>query len=100
MNREVLLLIDALAREKNVEKNVVFAALELALGSATKKRFREDAGVRVSIDHETGNYQSFRRWQVVADDTFEDPARQIPLSEALQRNAKIQLEEFIEEQLI
>lgn len=99
MNREVLLLIDALAREKNVEKNVVFAALELALGSATKKRFREDAGVRVSIDHETGNYQSFRRWQVVADDTFEDPARQIPLSEALQRNAKIQLEEFIEEQL-
>lgn len=99
MNREVLLLIDALAREKNVEKNVVFAALELALGSATKKRFREDAGVRVSIDHETGNYQSFRRWQVVTDDTFEDPARQIPLSEALQRNAKIQLEEFIEEQL-
>lgn len=99
MNREVLLLIDALAREKNVEKNVVFAALELALGSATKKRFREDADVRVSIDHETGNYQSFRRWQVVTDDTFEDPARQIPLSEALQRNAKIQLEEFIEEQL-
>ena len=47
MSREVLLLVDALAREKNVEKNVVFAALELALGSATKKRFREDAGVRV-----------------------------------------------------
>ena len=99
MSREVLLLVDALAREKNVEKNVVFTALELALGSATKKRFREDAGVRVSIDHETGNYQSFRRWQVVPDDTVEDPARQIPLSEALQRNAEIQLEEFIEEPL-
>ncbi len=99
MSREVLLLVDALAREKNVEKNVVFAALELALGSATKKRFREDAGVRVSIDHETGKYQSFRRWQVVADDTVEDPARQIPLSEALQRDAEIQLEEFIEEPL-
>ena len=99
MSREVLLLVDALAREKNVEKNVVFAALELALGSATKKRFREDAGVRVSIDQETGNYQSFRRWQVVPDDTVEDPARQIPLSEALQRNAEIQLEEFIEEPL-
>ncbi len=99
MSREVLLLVDALAREKNVEKNVVFAALELALGSATKKRFREDAGVRVSIDQETGNYQSFRRWQVVADDTVEDPARQIPLSEALQRDAEIQLEEFIEEPL-
>lgn len=99
MSREVLLLVDALAREKNVEKNVVFDALELALGSATKKRFREDAGVRVSIDHETGNYQSFRRWQVVADNTVEDPARQISLSEALQRDTKIQLEEFIEELL-
>jgi len=99
MSREVLLLVDALAHEKNVEKNVVFDALELALGSATKKRFREDAGVRVSIDHETGNYQSFRRWQVVADNTVEDPARQISLSVALQRDAKIQLEEFIEELL-
>lgn len=99
MSREVLLLVDALAREKNVEKNVVFTALELALGSATKKRFREDAGVRVAIDPETGDYQSFRRWQVVADDTVEDPARQISLSEALKRDDKIQLEEFIEEPL-
>lgn len=99
MSREVLLLVDALAREKNVEKDVVFAALELALGSATKKRFREDAGVRVAIDHETGSYQSFRRWQVVEDDTVEDPARQISLSEAQKRDNEIQLEEFIEEQL-
>ena len=99
MSREVLLLVDALAREKNVEKDVVFAALELALGSATKKRFREDAGVRVAIDHETGSYQSFRRWQVVDDDTVEDPACQISLSEAQKRDDKIQLEEFIEEPL-
>lgn len=99
MSREVLLLVDALAREKNVEKDVVFAALELALGSATKKRFREDAGVRVAIDHETGSYQSFRRWQVVDDDAIEDPACQISLSEAQKRDDKIQLEEFIEEPL-
>jgi transcription termination/antitermination protein NusA len=99
MSREVLLLVDALAREKNVEKDVVFAALELALGSATKKRFHEDAGVRVAIDHETGSYQSFRRWQVVEDDAVEDPARQISLSEAQKRDDKIQLEEFIEEPL-
>jgi N utilization substance protein A len=99
MSREVLLLVDALAREKNVEKDVVFAALELALGSATKKRFREDAGVRVAIDHETGSYQSFRRWQVVEDDAVEDPACQISLSEAQKRDDKIQLEEFIEEPL-
>ena len=99
MSREVLLLVDALAREKNVEKDIVFIALELALASATKKRFHEDADVRVSIDPQTGDYQSLRRWQVVADDAVEDPARQIALSEALQRDPEIKLEEFIEEVL-
>lgn len=99
MSREVLLLVDALAREKNVEKGIVFVALELALASATKKRFSEDADVRVSIDHLTGDYQSMRRWQVVEDEALEDPARQIALSEALQRNPEIALDEFIEEVL-
>jgi len=99
MSREVLLLVDALAREKNVEKDIVFVALELALASATKKRFHEDADVRVSIDHQTGDYQSLRRWQVVADDALEDPARQIPLSAAVERNPEIVPEEFIEEVL-
>ncbi len=99
MSREVLLLVDALAREKNVEKDIVFAALESALASATKKRFHEDAEVRVSIDRETGDYQAFRRWQIMADDTVEEPARQISLSEVLQRDAGIQLGEFIEEPL-
>lgn len=99
MSREILLLVDALAREKMVEKDIVFTALELALASATKKRFHEDADARVSIDHETGDYQSFRRWQVVADDAVEERARQIPLSEALQRDPEIQLEAFIEEPL-
>ena len=99
MTREVLLLVDALAREKNVEKDIVFIALELALASATKKRFHEDADVRVSIDPQTGDYQSLRRWQVVADDAVEDAARQIALSEALQRDPEIKLEEFIEEVL-
>lgn len=99
MTREVLLLVDALAREKNVEKDIVFVALELALASATKKRFQEDADVRVSIDHQTGDYQSLRRWQVVADDAVEDPARQIALSEALERNPEIKPDEFIEEVL-
>lgn len=99
MTREVLLLVDALAREKNVEKDIVFIALESALASATKKRFHEDADVRVSIDHQTGDYQSLRRWQVVADEAMEEPARQIMLSEALQRDPEIKLEEFIEEVL-
>lgn len=99
MTREVLLLVDALAREKNVDKDIVFVALELALASATKKRFHEDADVRVSIDHQTGDYQSLRRWQVVPDDAVEDSSRQIALSEALERNPEIKLDEFIEEVL-
>ena len=99
MSREILLLVDALAREKNVNRDVVFAALEMALASATKKRFSEDVDVRVAIDRNTGNYESFRRWQVVPDDAVELPAAQIPLSEAQTRKADIQLEDYIEEPL-
>ena len=99
MSREVLLLADALAREKNVDKDIVFAALELALASATKKRFHEEVDVRVSVDRQTGEYDTFRRWQVVPDDEVEFPTRQIALSDAQNQNQDIQLEEFIEEAL-
>jgi N utilization substance protein A len=99
MSREVLLLVDALAREKNVNKDVVFGALELALASATKKRFRDDVEVRVEIDRNTGDHVAFRRWQVVVDEAVEFPAHQITLSDALVRNPQIQLEEFVEESL-
>jgi transcription termination/antitermination protein NusA len=99
MSREILLLVDALSREKNVNKDVVFVALEMALASATKKRFADDADVRVAVDRETGEFESFRRWQVVTDETVENPAQQIPLSEALKLHADIQLDEFIEEPL-
>jgi len=99
MSREILLLVDALAREKNVSKDVVFVALEMALASATKKRFSDDADVRVAVDRDTGDYESFRRWQVVADEAVENLPQQIPLSEAIKQHADIQLEEFIEEPL-
>jgi NusA N-terminal domain len=62
MSREVLMLVDALAREKNVDKDVVFAALEAALASASKKLFDEDADIRVHIDRESGEHETFRRW--------------------------------------
>ena len=100
MSREVLLLVDALAREKNVDKEIVFGALESALASATKKRFAdEEADVRVSIDRQTGEYESFRRWQVMDDETFETPELHIKLEEAQKRDPHIQLEEFVEEPL-
>ena len=75
MSREILLLVDALAREKNVEKDIVFGALELALASATKKRFTEDVDVRVGRSRD-GRFKSFRRWHVVADEDARRPARQ------------------------
>jgi len=99
MSRELLLLVDALAREKNVNRDVVFGALEMALASATKKRFSDDVDVRVAIDRNTGSYESFRRWKVVPDDAVELPPAQIALSEAQKRKSDIQLEEFVEEQL-
>lgn len=99
MSREILLLVDALAHEKNVAKEVIFTALELALASATKKRFSDDADVRVEINHENGEYKSFRRWQVVADDTLENPAAQISLTDAKQRYAEIEEGDFVEEPL-
>ena len=99
MSREILLLVDALAREKNVEKEIVFGALELALASATKKRFQEDIDVRASVDRTTGEFSFFRRWQVVADQEIEIPSRQYKLHEAQELNPDIQLGEYIEEPL-
>ena len=99
MSKELLLLVDALAREKNVGKDIVFAALEAALASATKKKTNEEADVRVAIDRETGEFESFRRWLVVADDLIENQDAQIALSEAQQEVPDVQLDEYIEEQL-
>ncbi len=99
MSREIMLVADALAREKNVDREIVFSALELALASATKKRFPEEVEVRVEIDRETGVYESFRLWEVVEDKDYLDEGLQMPLSEAQKKNADIQVGEFIEEHL-
>ena len=77
MSREILLLVDALAHEKNVTKEVIFIALELALASATKKKHHDDADVRVQIDRETGEYKTYRRWQYVEYDLLENSNYQI-----------------------
>jgi N utilization substance protein A len=99
MSRELLLLVDALAREKNVPRDIVFGALEMALASATKKRTNEEADVRVDIDRDTGEYESFRRWLVVADDQVENPEQQVGLTAAQLQLPDIALEEFVEEEL-
>ena len=96
MSRDILLMVDALAREKNVEREIVFTALEMALASATKKRFKEDVDVRVSIDRETGDYSAFRRWLVVPDETEEVIMdQQYLLSEGKEEQSDIEVGDYI-----
>ncbi len=99
MSREILLLADALAREKSVERDIVFQALENALAQATKKQFTDEVDVRVSIDRETGEYEAFRRWQIVPDGELEDHDLQVILTEARKQIDDIEVGDFIEEEL-
>ncbi len=99
MSREILLLVDVLAREKNVSKDIVFGALELALASATKKRVHDEADVRVVVDREVGDFETFRRWEVVADADFIHEAQHIPLSDAQKQDAEVEVGDYLEESL-
>ncbi|HEY0660271.1 MAG TPA: transcription termination factor NusA [Lysobacter sp.] len=101
MSKELLLVVDAVANEKGVPREVIFEAIEAALASAAKKRYHEqDVLVRVAIDHKDGNYETFRRWEVVADDVvMESPDRQIRMMDAVDEAEGVELGDFIEEQI-
>ena len=99
MNKEILLLVDVLAREKNVDKEIVFGALELALASASKKKFSEDVEIRAAVDRETGEFTFFRRWLVVPDVEIETPSREYKLHEAVEEKADSKVGDYIEEPL-
>ncbi|MCX5591348.1 transcription termination factor NusA [Alcaligenes endophyticus] len=100
MSREILLLVDALAREKYVSREVVFSALEGALASAMKKRFKEDVDIRVDIDRDTGSHEGFRRWLVVPDEAgLQEPDRQELYSEAVEVDPDLEVGDYIEEPL-
>jgi N utilization substance protein A len=99
MSKEILMVVDAVSNEKGVEKDIIFEAIEAALASATRKRHGEDIEVRVAIDRETGEYDTFRRWMVFADDSneLEEPARELRLEDALDLDANAVPGEFVEE---
>ena len=99
MSREILLLVDVLAREKNVTKDIVFGALEMALASATKKRIHDEANVRVMVDRESGDFETFRRWEIVEDGDYLHEEYQIPLSDALKQDPEVEVGDFLEEAL-
>jgi len=98
MNREMLMLVDAISREKTVDRDVVFGAVEAALASATKKLHGGEVDIRVAVDQETGNYETFRRWLVVPDSAgLQNPDAEELLSEALERIPDIEEGDYIEE---
>ena len=66
MNKEILMVVDAVSNEKGVEKDIIFEALEAALASATRKKYGEETDVRVAINRKSGDYDTYRRWKVFA----------------------------------
>ncbi|NLG58566.1 MAG: transcription termination/antitermination protein NusA [Gammaproteobacteria bacterium] len=101
MSKELLMVVDAVANEKGVPESVILDAIEAALATAAKKRYvEEDVMIRVSIDPKDGSYETFRRWEVVADDeVMESPDRQIRLMDALEEAEGVEVGDYIEEQI-
>ncbi|WP_353234178.1 transcription termination factor NusA [Diaphorobacter ruginosibacter] len=100
MNRELLMLVEAISREKNVERDVVLGAVESALAQATKKLYQGEADIRVAIDRDSGEYNTFRRWLVVPDDAgLQNPDAEELLMDALDRVPGISVGEYIEEEV-
>ena len=107
MNREMLMLVEAIAREKSVDHDLVFAAVESALAQATKKLLQadkvnpvQDADIRVAIDRQSGEYETFRRWLVVPDEAgLQNPDAEEMLMDAQDRLADVQVGDYIEESI-
>ena len=98
MSKDILLVVEAVSNEKGVDKDVIFEALEAALASAAKRRADEEIGVRVAIDRETGEYETFRRWEVLDDEEeIEFPEAQYTLAQAQEIEPEIEVGGFIEE---
>ncbi|WP_409422708.1 transcription termination factor NusA [Pseudaeromonas sp. ZJS20] len=100
MNKEILLVVDAVSNEKAVPREKIFQALETALATATKKKYEGDIEVRVAIDRKTGDFDTFRRWEVVdVEGVLENPFREITLDAARVDEPEIQVGEFVEDQI-
>ncbi|TXH61522.1 MAG: transcription termination/antitermination protein NusA [Tolumonas sp.] len=100
MNKEILLVVDAVSNEKAVPREKIFQALETALATATKKKYEGDIEVRVAIDRKTGDFDTFRRWQIVeGDGVMQNPYREISLDAAQFDDPSLQLGDYVEEQI-
>ncbi len=100
MSKEILMVVDAVANERGIDEAIIMNAMEFALAAATKKRHGGDIEVRVSIDRKTGDYKTYRRWEVIEDDAvMEQPRSQITLSAARDQEPDLQAGDFVEEEI-
>ena len=101
MNKDILYVADAVSNEKGVDKEIIFEAIEAALATATRKKNGKDIDVRVDIDRETGDYETFRRWLVVEDtgEGLENPLAEITLEAAVMDNPDLEQGDYVEEQI-
>jgi N utilization substance protein A len=99
MSKEILYVAEALSNEKNVSKEVIYEAIEVALATATRKKHRKDMDVKVVINTTTGDYDSYRRWEVVAEEDLEFEDKQLSLEEAQKDNPEIEIGDFLEEEM-
>jgi transcription termination/antitermination protein NusA len=99
VNKEILMVVDAVSNEKGVDKEVIFGALEAALASATRKKHGEELDVRVAIDRKSGDYETFRRWKVFADDSteLEVPEHELRLDDAREIDPNVEIGGTVEQ---
>lgn len=99
MAKEILLVADAVSNEKGVDKELIFQAIESALAMATKKRFDEDSVIEVNINRHSGDYETFRTWAVVGDDTMAELGTQLYLDEAREKDTSVKVGDVYREKI-
>ena len=99
MSKEVLLVVESVSNEKGVPASVIFEALELALATATKKRFEDEVDLRVEINRHTGSYETFRRWTVVEENDLDDPAIETWPSKVAETHPGAKVGDVVEEKI-
>jgi len=99
MQKEILLVAEAVSGEKGLPKSSIFEAIEMALATATKKRYNENSNIEVKIDSTTGDYETFRLWEVVLDEDLEDAGIEIKLSSAQEKDKDLETGSFVQEKV-
>ena len=99
MQNEILLVAESVSGEKGLAQEIIFEAIESALATATKRRYREPSYIEVNIDKKTGDYETFRYWEVVSPEDFEDPGLHLLLEEAKEKDKKADIGTKIQEKI-